>query len=320
MQSEKKISVLIPIYKPNPVFFTEALDALMAQTCTDWTAVICSDSCDESTEEVLAPYLKDPRFTFIKNPKRLGIGGNWNACLKQAQGTFIAYLFQDDLWSPDYLAEAKKILEKNPTAGFVSLEHLYKVEGMESVSPLYEAVRHFRNTHFKDALHSHAELLRQWIEWGLTPNIIGEPSFVVMRKEASQRAGLFLSDMPQFLDVEYWTRLLLSDDWYFLRGNFGSFRVHAAGASAQNQGAGEGLFDRLRCFNLLVKTLSGEDRHKAVRARKEALRHMIGKCMKRVGSGRKISSQGSGELKTFCISHPLVVFGALLSYIVKGGK
>ncbi len=320
MPGTSLVSVLIPTYNPSPEYLTAALKSLEAQTFTNWTALVHDDCSATDVQAIVAPFLASGKITFVRSPERLGIGGNWNACIRNSQSEYVAFLFQDDLWSPDYLAAAMKALESNPTTGFVSLEHAYKMEGMAEMSPLYEAVRKYRTEKVNPGFHQGPALLKWWIEQELTPNIIGEPSFVVMRREAVDRMGAFLNDMPQFLDVEYWTRLLLGYDWFFLRGNFGSFRVHAKGASAQNQEAGQGLFDRLRCFDLLIDALTGEDRETAVKARSAALRKMIGKFLRRVGGGKRVSSQGSGELKKFCLRHPFTVLHAFIEYLAKGDK
>jgi len=312
------VDVLIPTYNPKPEHLTEALKSLQAQTCAGWTALIHDDCSATDVLAIVVPFLSDTRIRFVRSDKRLGIGGNWNACFAQATCPFIAYLFQDDLWAPTYLEEAVKTLETSTSVGFVSMEHIYAVEGEMSSAPLYDAVREFRSAHVQSGLHEGIALLKWWIEHELTPNIIGEPSFVVIRREAMVKMGPFLTNMPQFLDVEYWTRQLLAYDWYFLRGNFGSFRVHARGASAVNQESGQGLFDRLRCFEILIATLSPLDKTIAIEARGKALKTMVTKFRNRVGSGKKVSSQGSGELKKFCIRHPLLIFKAIVQSYASG--
>lgn len=312
------VDVLIPTYNPKPEHLTEALKSLQAQTFTGWTALVHDDCSATDVLAIVAPFLTDRRIRFIRSDTRLGIGGNWNACFQQSTCPYIAYLFQDDVWATTYLQEAVRTLEQNAALGFVSMEHIYAVEGEMTSAPLYDAVRDFRNAHVKSGLHEGISLLKWWITHELTPNIIGEPSFVVMRREAMLKMGPFLTNMPQFLDVEYWTRLLLAYDWYFLRGNFGSFRVHAKGASAVNQESGQGLFDRLRCFELLIETLAPIDKPIAIEARGKALKTMVTKFRNRVGSGKKVSAQGSGELKKFCLRHPFLILKAIVQSYASG--
>src|SRR3989344_4074088 len=83
------ITILIPTYEPNPHFLREALDGLKRQTETRWKAVIHDDASDISVEQIVAPYLRAARFSFVRSRARLGIGGNWNACLKHVDSDYV---------------------------------------------------------------------------------------------------------------------------------------------------------------------------------------------------------------------------------------
>lgn len=313
------ISVLIPTYNPKRAHLTGALQSIQAQTNGDWQ-VLVHDDCSETSEaqSIVEPFLKDSRITFKKSPVRLGIGGNWNACVRQTDAPFVAFLFQDDLWEPDYLERALRAFNEAPSVGFVSLSHRYLCEGVAS-APLYDAVKNFTDKSVDAGLHRGREFLRWWIDRELHPNVVGEPSFVVMRRSAMMQAGPFLEDMPQFLDVEYWTRLLTITDWYFAKEkSFGSFRVHPGGASAVNEEAGAGLGDRLRCFESLIGILNGNDRRAAIAARRRAVEKMVIKFFARVGSKKHVSSKSKGDLKKFCLRHPVLIGTSIVKYLMRG--
>lgn len=312
------VCVLIPTHNPNPSFLKEALMSLQAQTFQDWTALIHDDCSERDAQKIIKPFLNDPRIRFVKSETRLGIGGNWNACVAKSDAPLVAFLFQDDIWNPDYLRSAVDALVKYPSAGFVSLDHAYKSEAGITNMPLYQAVRNFKRANVAGGPHAGKELLKFWIDHELHPNIIGEPSFVVLRRSIMKETGEFLNDMPQFLDTEYWLRLLMITDWIHLSDReYGMFRVHAQGASAMNQEAGEGLFDRLRCFERLISSLRGELHSAAVTARNDAVQTMIEKFFNRVGSGKKASSKGSGTLLKFCLRYPLVIMAGIGRYFLR---
>lgn len=276
------------------------------------------DDCSPKSEAkaIVEPFLNDPRLTFAASNQKLGIGRNWNVCIEKTSAPFIAFLFQDDVWSTEYLKNAVNILEHHPNVGFVSLRHEYRSEGDIRNFPLYEAVQSFKEKNISAGLHRGRELLRFWIDHELHPNIIGEPSFVVMRRETMRKAGPFLEDMPQFLDTEYWQRLLLISDCTVLNEkNYGVFRVHPKGASAVHQEMGTGLFDRLRCFECLIPALQGDDRAAAIRARNRAVAHMVEKFFTRVQSGKRASPQGSSMLVRFCLRHPILIGKSILKQI-----
>lgn len=309
------VDVLIPTYNPHPAHLREALESLKKQTFQDWTAFIHDDCSDVDTRAIIEPYLADPRFRFAKSAKRLGIGGNWNACVRQTSAPVIAFLFQDDIWQPEYLARAMEIFRQNPTVGFVSMEHDYLFDGQVPSPSYYEQIRNARKT-LAAGFHEGHAMFRWWLARELHPNIVGEPSFVVMKREALAKAGPFLEDMPQALDMEAWMRMLLVTDWYDDRDHsYGSFRVHANGASARNALGGHGLFDRLRCFEIMIARLHGHDRKDAIAARNKSINTMVAKYFGRMKSGAKVTGHGSGRLKKFCLRHPLLILRAVIAYL-----
>jgi glycosyltransferase involved in cell wall biosynthesis len=283
------ISVLVPLYKPDPVFLQEALNSLLTQTEQNWECHICEEPTEANSSDVLEPFLRDSRISYHINEHRLGIGSNWNKCLTYANSPIIAYLFQDDVWDPNYLTEGKNSLEQHESVGFVSMGHTYIFEGDMQTKNLYTDVQTFREESVSPGIHNGLQFLEEWITRELHPNIIGEPSFVMMKKSLMDEVGRFDEDMPQFLDVEYWIRCLLASDWYHCKGQYGKFRVHSDAASARNQVSGEGMFDRLACFQRLIPILPNRSmRHLARKARNRAIIKMTKKFFARIFSGKAI--------------------------------
>jgi glycosyltransferase involved in cell wall biosynthesis len=315
-----QVSILIPTYEPNPLHLRAALECVLAQSCQEWTVFIHDDCSKADVRAIVEPYLHDPRFTFQRSEKRLGIGGNWNACLAKATGEYVQYLFQDDTWKPAYLEKCVRLLEKEKSAGFVAVEHSYDCENNigTSRSSAYEALATFRKTHVQPGLQSEA-FLHWWIQQGLRPNVIGEPSFVMLRRSLMEQVGPFLEDMPQNLDVQYWLRCLLQGPWYNLTENLGSFRVHLAGASTQNDEAGRGLFDRLRLFDYLLMHLpNGKLRAQVERSLSEQIGQMIRKFFQRTKGGGNVNAGGSGAAIKLLLRHPLLLLhGCLQMFLVR---
>lgn len=309
------VNVYIPTYKPNPAHLHAALDSLLAQTFADWTALVHDDASGTDVRSIVEPYLKDPRILFKESSKRLGIGGNWNACLAHGKAPFVQYLFQDDWWESAYLQRSVDVLTHNQNVAFTAAHHAYAIEN--GTIDAYEPVIAARNA-LAPGAHEGRKFLMEWIGQSLHPNVIGEPSFVMMRRESTEKAGPFLEDMPQSLDLEYWTRLLLLGNWYFFNENLGSFRVHASGASAQNQESGAGMYDRLRCFESIIRQLPGDDKNTAIAARNKALDGMVAKFFARMKEGKKVTVGGSGggQLTAFCVKHPVLVIGAVARYMM----
>ncbi len=279
------ISICLPTYEPKPAHLREAIDSVLRQTFTDWELIINDDASKAEIRKIAEPFLNDQRIRLFKNDGRLGIGGNWNATTRKGSAPFVAYLFQDDLWKPKYLERSVKILQDTPELGFTAANHSYRIEATTAAADtgIYAEVEALRTAVLHEGRIHCATFLKHWIERGLRPNLIGEPSFVVLRRAMIQEAGPFLEDMRQGLDAEYWIRCLLLRDGWWIAEKLGEFRVHAAGATAKNEDSGTGRTDRLRTFKILIAALpAGEMKSLARRIRRSELLKMAGKFMKRL--------------------------------------
>ncbi len=310
-----KVSVLLPTYKPNAQHLTETLESLCAQTETDWECIICDEPTDVDTHSMVKKYLADARFQFFRNEKCLGIGANWNRCFGKATGNVIAYLFQDDLWDRDYLATALQIFNKHQNVGFISLNHRYQYDENLWTVEGYEILQKIK-ADVAPGVHNGNDFLLWWLKRNMHPNIIGEPSFVTLRREVMEEVGPFHERMPQFLDVEYWVRCLPKTDWYNEVANHGAFRVHGQAASFQNNDSGTGLYDRLEVFESLIRLLRGPLRRAAIESRNRSVQDMVKKFLIRVKNKKKVATKGSGQAFTFALRHPFVVGMGIVRVLV----
>ncbi len=300
----------MPTYEPNPVHLREAIDSVLAQSAQDWDLLIHDDASVSDVRAIVEPYLTDSRITFVRSDKRLGIGGNWNACLRSVTVPVFQFLFQDDAWKPEYLASGHRALEENPSAGMISVGYHYQIEGDLSVQQAYDAVVSAKAPFLQPGITVGRVFLGNWLQRGLHPCIPGEPSFVMLRTSVVQKAGLFLEDMPQLLDCEYWARMLLHADWCTVPGDYGFFRVHGDSASARNQREGVGLYDRLRCLERLRPLLPSDLRRNLDSGLTDSLAGMIRKFFHRTKEGKNVSAQGGSSVIRFAFRHPFLLFRA----------
>lgn len=308
----------MPAFRPHATFLREAIESVMRQTHPHWTLLVHDDPSDTDTEAIVRPYLHDERISFGRSKKRLGIGGNWNACLRQARGDCVQFLFQDDVWREGYLAACVAALGREPSAGMVMVHHPYRADGDRAehfmAAAGYDVLPALRREAIPPGKHDGTALLLAWLERGLRPNLIGEPSFVMLRRSVTEQAGTFLEDMTQGLDVEYWTRALQKTSLVAIDENLGFFRVHADGASMRNEEAGQGLYDRLRCFETLLHALPyGTLRRTTERAVAEQLGVMARKFFARLRGGKRVDGGGAGGALSFSLRHPLLLIRGLLT-------
>ena len=87
-------------------FLGEQLASLASQSFRPSELVVCDDASDDDTCELLENFARSAPFPvrLYRNPKRLGIGQNFEQVISLCTGSVIALCDQDDFWLPEKLA------------------------------------------------------------------------------------------------------------------------------------------------------------------------------------------------------------------------
>jgi glycosyltransferase involved in cell wall biosynthesis len=101
-------SVIVPTYD-RAEFLVEALASLQEQTFGDFECIVVDDA---SPRPVAVP--SDPRFRLLRRASNGGCAAARNSGLQAASGRFVAFLDDDDLYTPERLALAREALEGHP--------------------------------------------------------------------------------------------------------------------------------------------------------------------------------------------------------------
>lgn len=96
-----------------------ALDSLIAQTETDWEAIVVDDGSTDNTFDLVKSYcLKYQRIKYIFQSNR-GPGLAKNAGILASSGLFVTFLDSDDEYKPEHLESRKRLLIENPKVGLL---------------------------------------------------------------------------------------------------------------------------------------------------------------------------------------------------------
>lgn len=110
------VSILIPSYRHAP-YLEACLRGILAQTFTDWEAVVVDDQSPDESFEVASRFGSD-RMRVLRNESNLGTYGTLQRALELSTGKLVAVLNSDDLWRPEKLARQVEALHRHPDAGF----------------------------------------------------------------------------------------------------------------------------------------------------------------------------------------------------------
>ena len=107
-----EISVLIPVYNAEK-YLPQCLRSLQEQTFSDFE-IICIDdgSTDKSRQIIQNAALADPRICLICQTNQ-GVAFTRNRLIKQARGTYIAFVDADDFVLPEYLEKLYKTAKES---------------------------------------------------------------------------------------------------------------------------------------------------------------------------------------------------------------
>ncbi len=101
-----RFSVIIPTYG-RPEFLSDALNSVLLQTDQDFEVIVVDDA---SPSPVALP-VSDKRIRLVRRDTNGGPAGARNTGLEQAQGEYVSFLDDDDLYTPDRLSIARNALK-----------------------------------------------------------------------------------------------------------------------------------------------------------------------------------------------------------------
>ena len=109
-----RLTLGLPTYNGEE-FLAEALDALLAQTYTDFELIISDNGSTDRTGEIAREYAaKDHRVRYVHHLVNRGSTFNHNFVLEQARGELFKWVSDDDLYARDLLQRCIDALDAHP--------------------------------------------------------------------------------------------------------------------------------------------------------------------------------------------------------------
>ncbi len=235
-----EVTVAIPTYD-GALYLEECLESAINQTFSDIGIVVVDDCSTDGTFDIAEKFAKlDNRVKIFHNKTRLGLVENWNRLIQYSTGDWIKFLFQDDVLYENCIEKMLNVAgstQAGVTGSFVVAERKFIIEdGVEDdLRQFYENSVVTLNDIFRGKSHILPEEFSGTIlEKGVGLNFVGEPTSVMIRREACFQYSFFNQNLVHLCDLEYWTRLGTNEGLVYIPEILCNFRVHNRSASAYN--------------------------------------------------------------------------------------
>lgn len=105
------VSVIMPVYNPEPSELERALQSVLSQSMSDFELVICDDCSKPYVREIINE-CNDARIVYLRNEKNGGCAYSLNRCIEAARGELLIRQDADDYSLPGRFAALKSAYER----------------------------------------------------------------------------------------------------------------------------------------------------------------------------------------------------------------
>jgi len=193
------ISICIPAYK-RLNYLQRLFISIEHQTFKNFEVIVTDDSPDENVENFVKSYSNVFNVSYYKNIKTLGTPENWNEGIRNAKGTWVKLVHDDDWFANENaLQRFYEATLKNPECSFI-------FSGYNNIS---------ENKDFKETilLKWAGRILLKWSPLNLfKKQYIGNPSCTLIKKDIDL---LYDNRFQWVVDFEFYIRCLKKVKKYY---------------------------------------------------------------------------------------------------------
>jgi glycosyltransferase involved in cell wall biosynthesis len=250
MDASPLVSVVIPAYNVSG-YIADSLGSVLSQDFTDYEVIVVNDGSPDTPalEAALAPF-RD-RIVYLTQPNA-GPSAARNTAIRQARGTYVAFLDGDDRWLPHYLADQVERALADPSLAVVYGD--VEIIGDATVAG-------------KTASELNGTAETATFVGLLAERCTFTTSCAMVRRDWCVNAGLFDERLRHCEDFDLWLRIAHAGGRFDRTSKvLAQYRRHGSGASADLQAMADGKLAVMeKCERTL--TLSPEARAAIAHAR-----------------------------------------------------
>lgn len=201
------VSVLLPAYN-GAKYIGQAIDSALAQTLVPFEIIVVDDGSTDDTESIVKHY--GSRVRYIRQGNK-GTSGAYNTGIAAASGEFIAFLEQDDIWSPEKNAMQIAAFEGNAGLGMVfSPVELLREAGASKCTDI--------DVQEGEGRYAFADFFVR--------NRVLNCSTVMIRSDVLRHIGGFREHLKLAFDYDLWLRIAAKYGVQCLGTPLATYRIH----------------------------------------------------------------------------------------------
>ena len=143
---QKSVAILLAVWEPREDWLIELLDSLNQQTYQNLRLYVRDDASPtyriDRLRELLEQHITRFEFVLHQNEKNLGSNQTFAELVRDAQGDYVAFCDQDDVWLPGKIENTVRLFESSPLSPVAVCANVSVMDGEgNEIAPCMEEHR-----------------------------------------------------------------------------------------------------------------------------------------------------------------------------------
>lgn len=218
-----KVSIVFTSYN-HKEFLKQALDSLLNQSFKEFELIIVDDCSTDGSQDILRSYT-DPRIRLYLNAKNSGSyvkSSNFGAT--KAHAPYIIFAQCDDWAEPTQLECLVRCIETYDVGVVFSCSNMVDENGIYLCTDYDLRAPSFRKKCNSDTVVNKEDAMGYLLDSCIIPNL----SAALVKKTLYEELNGFSEEYLVLADWDFWLRVSLRSDIYYIRKSLNNFRQHSA--------------------------------------------------------------------------------------------
>lgn len=225
-----------------------AVDSVRSQSDGNWRLTVIDDCYPDDSVEAFFAGIDDPRISYIRNDRNIGITENFRRAVASAQGPYVIVLGSDDIVGTEYVSTMRQLIDQHPDVDVFQVGVSVIDSNGDPTRTLTDTVKRVltprRARTFRGEEMATTLLTGNWLYW---------PS--LMFRTQTIRDIDFRDDLPIILDLALLIDIAFRGGaLHFHPGSHFNYRRHAASLSQKTLLDGTRFDDELDFYRSSAAT------------------------------------------------------------------